>query len=193
MCEIRGLWWPRSSTTGGESVFSDSFRAAELMRINRPNVYSILKKYPVTFHYRNDGKHYHYTRPTIVEDLGHHSPRISHTNYAPPFQAPFEAAEAGIERSGIFRGFVGALKEFAAEVDAPSNQFETRLEPGTCAVFFNRRVLHSRREFDAKSGDRWLKGAYVDIDAFNSKYRTLSEQFRGTKDEEDQDAYEYLR
>ena len=61
-----------------------------------------------------------------------------------------------------------------------------------CAVFANRRVLHARREFDPKSGERWLKGAYVDTDAYLSKFRVLSERFRGAGLGKVGD-YEYVR
>ena len=49
-------------------------------------------------------------------------------------------------------------------------------------VFQNRRVLHARRGFDAESGDRWLKGAYVGGDAYRSKLRVLMEKFRKKPD-----------
>ncbi|KAF8251447.1 Clavaminate synthase-like protein, partial [Wilcoxina mikolae CBS 423.85] len=167
----------QNTTKGGTSIFADSFRAATVLRLNSPQLFRSLTKFPVTYHYQNDGYHYHFTRPTVV--LDEHSylemKRISHVNWAPPFQAPFEV-DIGSNSNGQFRQYIVAAKEFAKNVDDPDAQFELRLEEGVCAVFFNRRILHSRRAFDPSTGDRWLKGAYVDIDAFHSKYRTLSEQ-----------------
>lgn len=45
-------------------------------------------------------------------------------------------------------------------------------------IFNNRRVLHGRRQFEAGTGQRWLKGTYVDTDVFNSKWRVLNERFK---------------
>jgi gamma-butyrobetaine dioxygenase len=183
----------QNTTKGGSSIFADSFRAATLLRLNSPPLFRSLTKFPVTYHYQNDGYHYHFTRPTVV--LDEHSylemQRISQVNWAPPFQAPFEV-DIGSNGNGQFRQYIVAAKEFAKNVDDLDSQFELRLEEGVCSVFFNRRILHSRRAFDTSTGDRWLKGAYVDIDAFQSKYRTLSKQLRSEKERED-DAYSYIR
>jgi len=54
--------------TGGISIFADSFRAATLLRLNSPMLFRTLTKFPVSYHYRNDGHHYHLMRPTIVLD-----------------------------------------------------------------------------------------------------------------------------
>ncbi|BFZ62490.1 hypothetical protein YB2330_003585 [Saitoella coloradoensis] len=163
----------RNSVTGGSSYFVDSFRAAHALRLDNPMAFGALTKTPVTFHYKNDGRHFHYTRPTIVLDpyaVGP-DPVIDHVNYSPPFQAPFENINQN------FRGFHSALRNFADYMAKPEQVYEMTLKEGECVVFQNRRVLHARREFDAASGERWLKGAYVDIDAFRDKYRVLSEKF----------------
>lgn len=183
----------QNTVTGGSSIFADSFRAATLLRLNSPMLFRTLTKFPVSYHYRNDGHHYHLMRPTIVLDEYSYldEKRISSVNWAPPFQAPFEF-DTGAGADSQFRAYITAAKEFAKNVDDPGAQYELRLEEGVCAVFSNRRVLHSRTEFDAESGDRWLKGAYVEIDAFHSKYRTLSQRFRDEKNKVDEE-YAYIR
>lgn len=77
----------------------------------------------------------------------------------------------------MLRQYINAVRTMAASLDDPANVWEMRLREGECAVFMNRRVVHGRREFDPASGQRWLKGVYVDVDAFLSKYRVLSERF----------------
>lgn len=77
----------------------------------------------------------------------------------------------------MLRQYINAARSMAASLDDPASVWEMTLHGGECAVFMNRRVVHGRREFDSASGDRWLKGTYVDIDAFLSKYRVLSERF----------------
>ncbi|KAK9367153.1 hypothetical protein V1509DRAFT_627788 [Lipomyces kononenkoae] len=179
---------------GGESVYVDSFYAAyELLATDPVSFYS-LTRFPVTFHYRNDGYHYAYTRPVIELDSFYKKPtpehppvRIKSINYSPPFQAPFEhfvTQDEGVERKLDFREFIRALNTFEKIIHEPSHQFETKFRPGDVALFMNRRVLHSRRGFkltslteshdnDGNYG-RWLKGTYLDIDSFYSKLRELS-------------------
>ncbi|KAI5808100.1 hypothetical protein DFH27DRAFT_465520, partial [Peziza echinospora] len=189
----------QNTVKGGSSYFSDAFRAAEMLRASSPNNFSVLTRFPVTFHYENDGQHYRYTRPTLVLNNAdyHARKRLDHVNYSPPFQAPFDlqapsgggAASAGgggggggaphggggdAASSALWRQFVHALGMFGRHVDAPENQFELRLAEGEVAIFQNRRVLHARREFDPASGERWLKGTYVDGDTFRSRLRTLA-------------------
>ncbi|KAF8467723.1 hypothetical protein BDZ91DRAFT_813319 [Kalaharituber pfeilii] len=185
----------QNTVTGGSSYFADSFRAAEWIRINSINCFSALTKNPVNFHYKNDGQYYHFSRPTIVlDEHGYHTrKRILHVNYSPPFQAPFDPP-AVTGDIALWRQFVHALKIFGSLVDDPINQFELRLAKGEVAIFQNRRVLHARREFDPKSGDRWLKGTYVDGDAYRSKLRILTEKFQKKKEQEESDkAFSYIR
>ncbi|KZF23805.1 Clavaminate synthase-like protein [Xylona heveae TC161] len=246
----------RSSSTGGSSIFSDAFRAAQHLRETNPRQFNALLKFPVTYHYRNAGEHYHFTRPTIELEPQHlytpanerecqviakvkssaegealdsssslplspqvsassseaveisddpealealeaakalssfssptssssssqttsTHPPIAHINYSPPFQAPFE-----INIGPKLRAYHDAISAFSSILEHPDNLFELRLEQGQAVIFNNRRVLHGRREFDAHSGERWLKGAYVDVDPFMSRYRVLRERYEPWK------------
>lgn len=181
----------RNSVTGGSSLFGDSFRAAAAVRSDSEYLFRALCTFPVPFHYKNDGHHYHYARPTVVLEQQTYlkTPRLSHVNWAPPFQAPFEAHI--VEQNGMLRQYINAARSMAASLDDPANVWETTLREGECAVFMNRRVVHGRKEFDPASGDRWLKGTYVDVDAFLSKYRVLSERFSQREEEKVQE-YGYV-
>jgi gamma-butyrobetaine dioxygenase len=170
----------RNSVTGGSSIFTDSFHAATRVRLGTPSLFSNLATFPVTFHYQNAGEHYHYTRPTVeLEEYSYRaSRRIININWSPPFQAPFEA---DIE-SPRLRAYLSSAKAFAKFIEAPESQFELILKPGECVIFNNRRVLHARRAFDPSSGERWLKGAYIDGDPFQSRLRVLSERYSRAAD-----------
>ena len=58
------------------------------------------------------------------------------------------------------------------------NQFPLKLKESEVVIFNNRRVVHARKEFDAASGERWLKGTYVDGDVFKSRLRVLAEKYK---------------
>ena len=184
----------KNTVTGGESYFADSFRAATAVRMTSHSLWSSLLTYPVPYHYHNDGHHYHHVHPVVVLDDTDYrtNKRIAHVNFSPPFQAVFEDAPGDPVFPGRFRLFSRALEMFADSVGDPKAQFNVTLKEGVCAVFANRRVLHARREFDPKSGERWLKGAYVDTDPYLSKFRVLSERFRGAGFGEKGD-YGYVR
>ncbi len=51
-----------------------------------------------------------------------------------------------------------------------------RLAAGECIVFDNHRVVHGRESFVATSGERHLRGCYVDRGALRSTYRMLAKQ-----------------
>ncbi|RPA82614.1 Clavaminate synthase-like protein [Ascobolus immersus RN42] len=180
---IQLLHCMKNDATGGSSIFSDSFRAARALQTPLGQASFLpLTQYPVTFHYKNDGQHYHYRRPIIVlnddPNVNWADAKIDHVNWSPPFQGPFEENCEGDDH-GKFRLWWKAAKTFAEEVEHPDNIFELTLREGECVLFANRRVLHGRKEFDPSSGDRWLRGTYLDIDSFRSKLRVVAEQFHG--------------
>ncbi|KAI9871423.1 MAG: hypothetical protein M1830_002930 [Pleopsidium flavum] len=184
----------RASCSGGNSLFADSYRAVNEIRKNYPAHFKSLLDFPVTFHYRNAGHHYHCTRPTVeLTRFGYtqEAPYIHAVNWAPPFQGPFEI-NTGTDRgiSGL-RIYLEAAKHIAGLCEAPSALYEQRLEEGHCVIFNNRRVLHARRAFDIGTGERWLKGAYLDTDVFSSRLRVLDETFQQTEEiEETEETWE---
>lgn len=168
----------RAQAPGGESMFSDSFAAAESLRINQPDLFKSLCTFPVTFHYYNAGQSYRQIRTTIeLEDQTDLSSPIRVVNWSPPFQGPL-AKDIGSKDGGVaLQIFIKASKTFETHLSDPENVFELRMKEGECAIFDNRRVLHARREFDPSKGERWLKGAYLDRDVFASRLARLEEVY----------------
>ncbi|KAF3938583.1 hypothetical protein ABW19_dt0210183 [Dactylella cylindrospora] len=188
-----------NSVTGGESYFTDAFRAANILRQSSPIVFDLLTRYPVNFHYHNDSRHYRFSRPIIVmkpqNETYHPEGGIDHINWAPPFQAPFTMDHSGqmVSKSAQWRSFLKGMADLNKLFESPQNQYELLLKEGDCVVFFNRRVLHARRAFDAQSGNRRLTGGYIDIDAFESACRVLAERYPETDARKaEEPGYEYL-
>ncbi|KAJ3163512.1 hypothetical protein HDU86_000092 [Geranomyces michiganensis] len=159
----------KNSVTGGASIFLDSFKAATILKQQNPEAYRALLEIPVTFHYINDGHHMHFRRPTIVENDANEPLMVY---YAPPFQGPLECSTDQVER------FYPAFQAFADIMQDPALTFKMMMRPGDCMVFANRRVLHGREEFDAASGERHLKGAYVDWDDFKDRLRVVGTEMK---------------
>jgi gamma-butyrobetaine dioxygenase len=168
----------RARAPGGESIFSDSFAAAEAMRSQHPDLFKALCTFPVTFHYYNDGQSYRQIRNTVeLEDQNDLTSPLRVINWSPPFQGPL-AKDIGNKDGGeALRTFVKAANKFEKLISAPGSVFELRMNEGECVIFDNRRVLHARREFDITKGERWLKGAYADRDVFASRLATLEEVY----------------
>jgi alpha-ketoglutarate-dependent taurine dioxygenase len=156
---LQFLYCLENEVQGGNSVFVDSFRAAEEMRSSHPEQFKTLCTYMVDYEYRNDGQWYHYTRPTFV--ISKETGQVEFVNYSPPFQ--------GTLNPQGFEAYQRAISTFAKLLAKSENRLERLLEEGTCVIFNNRRTLHARRSFGP--GRRWLKGTYVDIDALWSKDR----------------------
>lgn len=133
---------------------------------------------------------------------------ISHTNYSPPFQAPFYspstttyfATDSSIPSSSSplsasssslspvrhptdLRAYHKSLKSFTALLEHPSSIYKHRLAEGELVIFDNRRVAHARTAFEVGIGERWLKGAYVDGDVWVSRWRGLKEKLSRGREE----------
>ncbi|KAL9123018.1 MAG: hypothetical protein Q9187_000432 [Circinaria calcarea] len=184
----------KSSTQGGESLFADAFRAMNLLEERHQDLARNFATYSVTYRYKNDGSWYQQTRNTVERGLTSHPPHKISTknaeyatrtyaavNWSPPFQAPFEqdigSARCGDSNESRLRSYVKGAKVFKELIEADDAIFETKMHRGTCVIFNNRRVLHARRSFSSEHGERWLRGAYVDTDAFRSRIRILNNEF----------------
>ena len=94
-------------------------------------------------------------------------PRTDPSTRQGPLELPLEQTEA----------FYAAMKAFHQTVNHVDLVYETRLSPGDLVVFNNRRVLHGRNGFDPATGERHLRGSYVDLDAFRDRWRVLAHKF----------------
>ncbi|KAJ5592005.1 uncharacterized protein N7459_002374 [Penicillium hispanicum] len=168
-----------NSCKGGESLFSDSFRAAAILRTKYPRQFEILTRRHLAYQYFHSDHVYYNTRPVIELDEEQH---IRYVNYSPPFQAalPLSQWERETEREELPL-FKSALRLFAALLQSKDAVFQLKLDPGQCVIFANRRIAHARREFDTTSGSRWLAGAYVDEDAVRSRIYVAQRTQHSTK------------
>ncbi|KAL1975915.1 hypothetical protein VTN31DRAFT_4307 [Thermomyces dupontii] len=165
----------RNSAEGGESLFSDSFRAVR--KLNRKD-FGVLSMTELPYHYIQPDHRYYNTWRVIETERKFNRSVIKHVNYSPPFQAPlprFGSSTLGWPRK--VRDLHAALNNFRAELENESNVFRLKLKPGECVIFENRRVVHSRTAFDTSSGERWLAGTYVDEQDVMSKFMVLKEKF----------------
>jgi gamma-butyrobetaine dioxygenase len=169
----------KNTCEGGTSLFCDSYQAAAQLKKENPEAFKKLLYQKTRFVYDNAGELYSHERPIIIQD---ENENIRKVFWSPPFQGPFNLNGGMLSSYGTlnFRLYTTGLKEFAARIEAPKNIYEYRLNEGECVIFDNTRVLHARTAFDISSGERWLKGAYLDGDVWRSRQLVMDRKFRPT-------------
>jgi len=152
--------------SGGESTLVDGFKIADEIRRSDPIAFDVLSTVEVPAHYLGDGVHLRGEHPVIGLDHNGDLDRIAYNNYdRAPFRLPTPRMNA----------FYRALKLFNGMINDPANEISMRLAPGTALLFDNGRTLHGRRAYQ---GVRWLCGAYLNKEDFDSKLRVLRTAMR---------------
>jgi trimethyllysine dioxygenase len=147
--------------TGGDSTLVDGFKVADQIRRADPLAFEILSTVKVPAQYLGDGVHLRAEHPVIGLDHNGDFLQVAYNNYdRAPFRMPTTRMHA----------FYRALKLFNQLINDPSNEITMRLAPGTALLFDNWRTLHGRRAYQ---GARWLCGAYLNKEDFDSKLRVL--------------------
>nr|WP_298682567.1 trimethyllysine dioxygenase [uncultured Dongia sp.] len=148
---------------GGENVFVDGFRIAEIMARETPELYRVLTEIDVPGQYidHEKGIHLMARRPLLREDVTGRLAQVSFNNLD---RAPFALEPA---RMALFQE---AYATFARHANDRALQYRRRLAPGSLVLFDNWRLLHAR---DAYSGYRRLAGAYLNKEDVESRLRVL--------------------
>lgn len=156
---------------GGESMFSDGARVSHMIRSEAHTDYKALSKRQLRYHYIKQGHHYEMLRPVLPEN-----PDL--VFWSPPFQASRQTltVEESEDISGEYFTWLRAATLFKNLLEEDRWMYQYKMQPGECVLFDNLRVLHGRGKFDTLTGSRWLKGAYIAGDVFESKLATLSPQ-----------------
>ena len=105
-------------------------------------------------------------RPIIGLDSSGGLESISLNNHVRSsfINAPFE------DMMDIYRAYYALTKHINEDV------LEYKMSPGDIVCFNNKRVMHGRKSYDARTTTRWLEGMYMDADEVKSKYRTTREK-----------------
>jgi gamma-butyrobetaine dioxygenase len=161
---------------GGDSTFTDGFRAAAELRRQDPAAFACLTTTPVTFAYSDATAVLRATGPMIgLDPRG----RIRQIRFNGRSLAPMRlpAAQA--------RAFYAAYRAFAGLVADPDAMATARLAPGDCVIFDNTRILHGRTAFadgggsGGGTGRRHLQGCYADLDGLASTVAVLAREQAG--------------
>lgn len=159
----------RNEAIGGESQLVDGFKLAEYIRETDPDAFDALSSLPVGYYNKAADTDYRWDAPMLqLDDAGN----LREVRWSPwlrtPLTLPFEAAER------LYRALRVA---FRLGEDARF-QIQVKLKPGDLLGFDNRRVLHGRNGYDPRTGERWLRGCYVEREELLSRIRINARKLR---------------
>jgi len=165
-----------AAADGGDSTFTDGFRAAAVLRGQDPAAFACLTTTPVTFAYSDAATVLRATGPMIgLDPRGRiRQIRLNGRSLAP---VRLPAAQA--------RTFYAAYRAFAERAGDPEAVVTARLSPGDCVIVDNTRILHGRTGFadrggtGSATGRRHLQGCYADLDGLASTVAVLARDEAG--------------
>ncbi|RWA14054.1 hypothetical protein EKO27_g1050 [Xylaria grammica] len=157
----------QNTCEGGDSLFSDSSRAAHQFRKQFPEEAESLTRRHLTYHYDKGGHSYQQSRPVLSYQS---KPTVY---WSPPFQSPIQPDELTRDGAFSFKQWHKGAKKFQEIFASWDSVYQHKMRPGQCSIFDNPRVLHGRLAFDS-NGERWLKGTYVDSDSYESRLKSLN-------------------
>lgn len=157
---------------GGESMMTDGFKVAADIAEQFPEDYRLLCDVKWCYASRAGETDYRWHAPVIgLDDEG----ELNEIRLLPFSRAPLELDYDKIKPS--YR----ALKRFMQMANSPEYQIRYPFVAGDVVIFDNRRILHGRAEFFPTTGDRELRGLYLDRDDVYSKIRMhINEKNRQT-------------
>ena len=171
---LQFLFCRANTTTGGEGVYVDGFRIAQVLRNKEPAIFKSLTEISWVFNNRSRSSDYRAQGPVIALDSEGGVKEIRLTAWLrAPLKAPLKLQQQAYQ----------SVRVFTAYAQDPKYQLIFRYEPGDLLSFDNRRILHGRRSYSATKGVRYIEGIYADRDELYSRIRTLRRDMPGYKNE----------
>lgn len=153
-----------NSATGGQGVYLDGFRLAEILREDHPDDFRVLTTVPWRWANRSKVSDYRWTSPPIVLDAAGTVTEVRVGNWLrAPLQAAFDDVEAAYT---AYR----TMFELTYREDLA---VRISFAPGDLLAFDNRRILHGRDAYGDGGGARRLRGCYGERDELHSRIRIL--------------------
>lgn len=155
---VQALYCVENDAYGGESIVVDGFRLATDFRKNHSDYFHILANTPVQFKQFIDRWSYLFSRtsPIVQTNDKNEVVGISYSHKNIEIDLPYEKMTI----------FYDAYDMFLKYLNNFDYRYCYRLQKGDCLFVHNSRVLHGRKSFDARSGDRHLEIAFIEWDYF---------------------------
>ncbi len=164
--DVQFLHCVRNGAAGGASVFVDGFSAARVLREEAPEDFDLLSRQIMPFRFIDDVSDMRHRRPVLALDEDGEVAEVA-LNPAVADEIRLDADPA------VTRTYYAAYRRLMTITRRPELTLHMLLAPGTMVAFDNRRVLHGRDAFDPSTGERWLRGFYIDRTGIDSCLRCL--------------------
>jgi gamma-butyrobetaine dioxygenase len=152
---------------GGQSTLTDGFKIAKDIEREFPHHYKTLTTTKWCHANRAGPTDYRWEAPTIrLNDQS----EPTEVRLLPFSRAPLKARYEDMD------DIYAALVCFMDKANSDQYQISFPFKAGDLIMFDNRRILHGRGEFYPKTGDRALRGTYVERDDMMSKIREYEQE-----------------
>jgi gamma-butyrobetaine dioxygenase len=153
-----------NTAVGGQGVYLDGFRVAEILRDEHPDDFRVLTTVPWRWANRSKVSDYRWSSPPIVVDRAGVVTEVRVGNWLrAPLQAEFDEVEAAY----------AAYRTLFELTYRPELAVRISFAPGDLLAFDNRRILHGRDAYGEGGGSRFLRGCYCERDELYSRIRIL--------------------
>lgn len=159
---VQFLHCRRNSVTGGDNLILDGAAAAEDFRRDNPYDFQLLAETEIPFYWEHEG--YDIRARQRVIELDRRG-NVSGLTISQHLLDVIDLPQAELDR------YYPALRRFGRLLRDPKYLVRYRLKAGECVVFDNHRVVHGRDAYTADSGERYLRGTYVERGEVRSTYR----------------------
>ncbi len=158
-----------NSVEGGDSLFVDGLAVAEDFRALFPEDFNLLAETSVPYYCEHDTFDMRARQRVIeLDEYGNISGVTISQHHCDIFDMP----QKDLDR------YYPAFCRFGRMMREAKYMMRFRLNAGECIVFDNHRIVHGRASYSATSGDRHLRGCYIDRGEMRSTYRVLSGEGR---------------
>lgn len=158
-----------NTVEGGQSLYSDGVAVANDFRLRDPRGFELLSMISIPFFCEHD----HYdarSRQTVIE-LDNHG-EVSGLTISQHMADIFDLDQTLLDE------YYPAFCRFGRMLQEDKYMMRFMMKGGECMVFDNHRIVHGRAAYSATSGDRYLRGCYVDRGEMRSTYRALVSEGR---------------
>jgi gamma-butyrobetaine dioxygenase len=154
----------KNEAQGGESILADGFAIATDLQREQPEHFDLLASRKMPFRFHDKKCDIRFSHCVIgVKD-----------NEIDQFIFNAHLAENVNGLQGDIVEYYRAYKALMTNIKQPKYALELKLQAGEMMIFDNKRVMHGRNSFDPTTGDRHLRGYYIDHTEVDSKIRMLS-------------------
>ena len=153
---------------GGLSTLVDGLAVTEELKKEHPSFFQILTEIKVRFQFVDDN--------VVLEDWAEmiqldENKRLKQVRFSPRLDFVPLMDKEKLEL------YYAARNKISEMYNSKKFRIEFKLKPGDLLMMDNYRLLHGRTEYNAKEGNRFLQGCYIDYDSTEGKLKHLKRKF----------------